>query len=333
MDPEYMQDPFLGASSGFPSGDSISTITGLPLTLSSPKVAQLYNIFHPSDPIAYRLEPLITPAMSSMKPQPLPYTKKTISASVSGIGAKVGQSVSGLWSSLSSGIASSLLNRSLGLTNDDVARMGEMPSSSRTSSVSLGAGTNISAGGVITSENIPPTSLQREDSNLKKKQLAESTAAADRDGSGANAGTLIDDEIETLYAGFQKTRKGNGTGNEEWSVVEERGKKLRREESKVRALNGNGRVDYSIQEYVSTPSLLVSFPKIAATKTIQPPPPNTDERKQKKLTPKQERTGLQPHEYYRLPSQLLGRRRRLPLHHVAALIQTPELQAEYECRC
>lgn len=124
LNPEYMQDPFLAASSSSNTGDHISSITGLPVTISSPKTAQLYNIFHPSDPIAYRLEPLISPAMSSMKPQLLPYTKRnTISASVSGIGAKVGQSVSGLWSSLSSGIASSLLNRSLGLTNDDVARM------------------------------------------------------------------------------------------------------------------------------------------------------------------------------------------------------------------
>ena len=253
MDPEYGQDPFLAASSksGFGSGDSISTVTGLPLTISSPKVAQLYNIFHPSDPIAYRLEPLIAPAMSSMKPQLLPYTKKTISASVTGIGAKVGQSVSGLWSSLSSGIASSLLNRSLGLTNDDVSRMEAPTPQTRSASNSVGAGTNISAGGVIS--DIPV--LQRENSNEKKLQLAEDTAAADRDGTGANAPTLIDDEIETLYAGFQKRRKshqsdGGAKEGNDWVEAEERGKKLKREEMKVRALNENGRVDYSIQEYV-----------------------------------------------------------------------------------
>ncbi len=245
-----MADPFLAASStsGWATGENISSITGLPLTISSPKMSQLYNIFHPSDPIAYRLEPLISPAMSSMKPQLLPYTKKTISASVSGIGAKVGQSVSGLWSSLSSGIASSLLNRSLGLTSDDVARM-EAPSPPRNTSQSVGAGTNISAGGVIS--DIP--TLQRENTSEKMRQLAEDTAAKDRDGSGANAATLIDDEIETLYAGFQKRRKshqGNHLSEHEWSVAEEKGKKLRREEAKVRALNQNGRVDYSIQESV-----------------------------------------------------------------------------------
>jgi hypothetical protein len=166
MDPDYLQDPFLAAASnaGFSGGETLSTTTGLPFTISSPKCGQLYNIFHPTDPISYRLEPLIAPAMSGMKPQMLPYTKKTISASVSGIGAKVGQSFTGLWSSLSSGIASSLLNRSLGLSNDDIARM-ETPSNqpSRPTAPSVGAGTNISAGGVI-------PSLQRENTNDKKRQ-------------------------------------------------------------------------------------------------------------------------------------------------------------------
>ena len=261
MDPDYMQDPFLGASSsGYSGGDRISSVTGLPFTISSPKCAQLYNIFHPTDPISYRLEPLIAPAMSSMKPQALPYTKKGITASVSGIGATIGNSVSGLWSSLSSGIASSILNRSLGLTSDDVASMA-LPTPAphvRSISQSVGAGTNISAGGVIS--DVPV--LQRENTNEKKRQLAEDTAAADREGTGANAPTLIDDEIETLYSGFQKRRKSHQSDvgvveNDEWAEAEERGQKLRREEMKVRALNQNGRVDFSIQEQVPLILLLL----------------------------------------------------------------------------
>jgi hypothetical protein len=258
MDPDYLHDPLFGPASGsaFSVGDNISTTTGLPLTVSSPKCAQLYNIIHPADPIAFRLEPLIAPAMSSMKPQALPYTKKTMAASVSGIGAKVGQSVSGLWTSLSSGIASSLLNRSLGLTSDDVARMETTAQGTRSRAgsqsqtqaqlPSTGAGTNIS-GGVI--EDIP--SMQRDMNNEKKKQLAEDTAAADRDGSRAKAPTLIDDEIETLYDGFQKRRKDKQIDEDaknDQDEAEERGKKLRREEMKVRALNQNGRVDFCIQE-------------------------------------------------------------------------------------
>jgi hypothetical protein len=86
----------------------------------------------------------------------------------------------------------------------------------------------------------------------KKRQLAADTVAADRDGTGDNAPTLIDDEIETLYAGFQKRRKSHqsdvGMEGDDWAEVEEKGRKLRREEMKVRALNQNGRVDFSIQE-------------------------------------------------------------------------------------
>lgn len=67
--------------------------------------------------------------------------------------------------------------------------------------------------------------------------------------------TLIDGEIETLYAGFQKRRKsqqsdeGRDLGeNAEWAEADDRARRLRREEDKVRALNANGRVDFSIQE-------------------------------------------------------------------------------------
>jgi hypothetical protein len=257
MDPDEMDDPFLAASnptSTYSAGEKISSITGLPYTISSPKCAQLYNIFHPSDPISYRLEPLIAPAMSSLKPQALPYTKKGIfgasaSQGLTGIGARVGQSVSGFWSSLSAGIASSILNRSLGLTGEDVASMAETQSSAaRESQLSVGAGTNISSGGVISA--VP--ALVWEDTNEKKRQLAESTAAADREGSGANAPTLIDDEIETLYAGFQKRQKSQqsdgGQNHHTWAEAEEKERKLRKEEMKVRGLNQNGRVDFSIQE-------------------------------------------------------------------------------------
>lgn len=258
MNPDHMDDPFL-AGMGIKSRSTPDNDTILQYSVSSPQCAQLYNIFHSSDPISYRLEPLIAPVMASLKPQQLPYTKKGLfgssaSQGLTGIGARVGQSVSGIWSSFSSGIASSLLNRSLGLTGEDVASMAH-PQASITNPhpPSAGAGTNISGGGVISDHSIPAT-LVREDTNEKKRQLAEDTAAADREGSGENASTLIDGEIETLYAGFQKRRKshqgetGHDSHGEEWVEAEERGRKLRREELKVRALNGNGRVDFTIQE-------------------------------------------------------------------------------------
>jgi hypothetical protein len=265
--------------------DRVSAITGLPFTASSPKVKQLYNIFHPSDPIAYRLEPLISKAMSALKPQALPYTKKGIFGTVApqgltGIGAKVGQSVSGLWSSFSAGIASSLLNRSLGLTQEDVAALERQQAAAQQANQSAlqhshvsspAAGTNIVGGGVISPVEVVTDAARVEKVAERKRELALSRQNTGLGGKGAervsesgNEVTLIDDEIETLFSRFQKGRvdplaKGEVAGKEDqkereavgqvdWKQEERRAAKLRREEMKVRALNRNGRVDYTIQE-------------------------------------------------------------------------------------
>ncbi|OTA70486.1 DDHD domain-containing protein [Hypoxylon sp. EC38] len=259
LNSEYVKDPFLNAA--MTAEQRVSTITGLPFSVSSPKVGQLFNIFHPSDPISYRLEPLISPAMSSLKPQALPYTKKGIFGAVapqglSGLGVKVGQSVSGLWSSFSAGIASNILNRSLGLSNQDVANFNAANAANSSSSQALGpgAGTNIVGGGVI------DANAQSEKTDARKRALARqnSSGGIGDNGSGHDA-TLIDDDLETLYARFQKKRiedhKNSASRAEEgqelgdaWAAEELKAQKLRREEAKVRALNRNGRVDYSIQE-------------------------------------------------------------------------------------
>lgn len=237
---DALDDPFLGAAST--SSDDVAGTKDsdlLTITISSPKCQQIYNIFHPADPIAYRIEPLISRAMASMKPQPLPYTKKGLfgvqGQGFSNIGARV---VSGLWSNITSGVASSLLNRSLGLTGE-----GQLSSSQSMSAPQIqnkptppaGAGTNISAGGVA----------QEQEQNQEHPP------------------TLIDTEIETLYAGFEKRRKSHQSTeaqelNEDsaWMEAEDRAKRLRREEAKVRALNSNGRVDFSVQEWKYPPFLV-----------------------------------------------------------------------------
>lgn len=233
--PDALDDPFLGAAST-QSSDASSARDGdiLSITVSSPKCQQLYNIFHPADPIAYRIEPLISRAMASMKAQPLPYTKKGIfgvqGQGFTNIGARVGQSVSGLWSNFTSGMASSLLNRSLGLTGEgglSSTTPMNAPQIQQKPSASTGAGTNASAGGV-TSE---------QDRTLEHPP------------------TLIDSELETLYNGFEKRRKSHQSDEARdlgesaaWMEAEDRSKRLRREEAKVRALNSNGRVDFSVQE-------------------------------------------------------------------------------------
>jgi hypothetical protein len=122
FDPDPMRiDPFSQFDSRTSNMAGASAGNLLPITISSPKCLELYNIFHPTDPIAYRLEPLISPAMAALKPQPLPYTKKGLfgAPGIANIGAMVGQSVGTMWYSLTSGVASSLINRSLGITGDE----------------------------------------------------------------------------------------------------------------------------------------------------------------------------------------------------------------------
>ncbi|PHH79694.1 hypothetical protein CDD80_4059 [Ophiocordyceps camponoti-rufipedis] len=214
--------------------DASSSNRGISSSVSSPKVGQLFNIFHPSDPISYRLEPLISTAMATLKPQALPYTKRGIFDSVApqgltGLGAKVGQSVSGLWSSLSAGIASNLLNRSLGLTAEEVTRIAAEESArhssdgdSRTAASSAGAAPSSAA-----------------ETDRRKQKLADAPAT------GEHGDVLIDGELETLYARFQNGRAVASGGSDADSA---RARRMRAEEMRVRALNRNGRVDYSIQE-------------------------------------------------------------------------------------
>ena len=227
LDNGAADEPFLaGTSSSDPPTASDSDL--LTITVSSPKCQQLFNIFHPADAIAYRLEPLISPAMSTLKPQPLPYTKKGIFApgqGFTGIGARVGQSVSGFWTNITSGVASSLLNRSLGISGD-----GPTPASQSLSAP--------------TAPNVAPST-----SATGKETDAEE-----------HPPTLIDSEIQTLYAGFQKRRRSEQSDEArdlgprpEWQDAEARARRLQREEAKVRALNSNGRVDFSIQESVDAP--------------------------------------------------------------------------------
>ncbi|KAL4937452.1 hypothetical protein BDV06DRAFT_232584 [Aspergillus oleicola] len=198
--------------------------------VSIPRCGQLYNIFHPSDPVSYRMEPLISPAMSSLKPQPLPSVKRSIwtasGQSLSLIGSRVGQSVGSLWTNFTTGVASSLLNRSLGISSEESAAQQRPNNNPQTKPQSL---------------------LSSHTGNLEDRSP-----------------TLIDPDIETLYEGFQKAKlrrekAASGEDNTE-SHESDRGlNKLKLEEEKVRLLNSNGRVDYSIQEGAFDISLIASL--------------------------------------------------------------------------
>ena len=259
-----LDDPFSAES----KRDRISNFT-----ISAPLCRQLFNIFHPTDPISYRLEPLISPAMSTLKAQPLPYTKRGIfgapaAQGLTNISAKVGQGVTDFWTSVSTGIASSLLNRSLGITGTDASKMAtdlQGQRSSRPLTIGPVPGPTAAQGSSSTTATAALDEHTRAQIiDERKRRLGAEDIAPGVD--GEHPPTLIDSELETLYSGFQKRRKSREAENSdiekdlEWQELEERSRKLRKEESKVRALNANGRVDYSIQEGVSKTSALLCFP-------------------------------------------------------------------------
>mgnify|MGYP001658348442 CR=1 FL=1 len=193
-----------------------------PAIVSAPKCRDLYNIFHPSDPVSYRIEPLISPAMATLKPQPLPSVKKSLwttsGQSLSILGTRMGQSVGSLWTNFTSGVASSLLNRSLGLNGDDP-----------------------SAGGAL--------GKQSDDKSHKRTQSGSVQHGPHE--SDDHYQTLIESDLETLYDGFQKSRsdrKPQASSTDPDTDTEDQERKLKFEDAKVRALNANGRVDYSVQE-------------------------------------------------------------------------------------
>ncbi len=275
-----VDDPFSEPLKG-DSSNQISTY--IEITTSSPKCARVFNIFHPTDPIAYRIEPLISPAMAKLEPQPLPYTKKGIfgapaSQGLTGIGARFGQSVSGLWSSLSSGIANSLLTQSLGIQSKEATKLTEQRRKNR-GPLSVGTGTNVAAGDVTTNQPIPnvtsPTTAQtvttpeqqqhlRPAASFVQRDLTQNSAAAfDAGDDDEHPSTLNDTEFETLFSAFQKSHVSQPDNpDDEGSPcrdVGEQGRKLRYEEAKVRMLNENGRVDYSIQEGAFDITILASI--------------------------------------------------------------------------
>ncbi|CAK3906654.1 related to phosphatidic acid-preferring phospholipase A1, contains DDHD domain [Lecanosticta acicola] len=264
-----MDDPMLGAAPAKKLQDPHPVHIQGENPVTRPKCAQLFNIFHPTDPISYRLEPLISPAMATLKPQPLPYTKRGIFGApvgqgLTGIGARVSQSVSSMWSSM----ASSLLTRGLGYSEDTSRVIGNTQGKSTAplsmggavSASSTGAGTNVAAGVVPPTAPLPAegTEIARIGDDTVERVAKDAQAASDL---RKHPPTLIDSELETLFGDFEKRRKsvqndsqtrdlGAGAikGSPEWAEAEERGKRLRKEEEKVRKLNSNGRVDYAIQE-------------------------------------------------------------------------------------
>lgn len=87
------------------------------IPISYPKVKNLYNIFHPADPVSYRVEPLISKHTARLKPYPIPYTKAGFRqqlVGLSNIPQRAYEGASSYWGALRSSITNSIVSRSLG---------------------------------------------------------------------------------------------------------------------------------------------------------------------------------------------------------------------------
>jgi len=226
---EERHDPYILSYLG--SNSIISPVTGHPFNVSSPKVSRLFNIFHPSDPISYRMEPLISPAMSRLKPQSLPYTKKRLFE-------KVGQTMSGLFPGPS---GQSMANT--GITNPKTKGIITSAKGSYSDGKIVVELESAKSVAVATSRLL---TLDEKTTDEKIKKLSAPRSSGPM--SLVRADSSTQSEVETLSSILDK--RGQVLPWQNSKANEEEKEKLRQEEMKVRALNRNGRVDYCLQTWV-----------------------------------------------------------------------------------
>lgn len=97
---EFQVENFFGV--GSPLG-LYKFISGEQLTSKRLNAKAYWNVFHPSDPIAYRVEPLVHHEATHMRPAKVPYTKgglKTQLEGLSDLGNKISEQATQLWGSV-----------------------------------------------------------------------------------------------------------------------------------------------------------------------------------------------------------------------------------------
>lgn len=70
-------------------------------------VKAFYNIFHPSDPVSYRIEPLVEPKAAAMAPDTVPYTRGGLTSGIQELtlfGQKISKNASSFWNLLANNI-------------------------------------------------------------------------------------------------------------------------------------------------------------------------------------------------------------------------------------
>ncbi|KAK9449809.1 DDHD domain-containing protein [Limtongia smithiae] len=220
-------------------------------TATRPRVVDLYNVFHPADPISYRLEPLVVKRMAELKPQPIPPMRRGLNnqiANLAELTSRVAQSASNMWTSVASGLASSILNKSLGYDTASDAS-GNASAAGTVQSAATMDGKSDGVGSTSADTASEATMFQRE---LATTIHNTPTSA----GSGSNSNSLSlavnSNTVETLYSRFQQdSPKLQKAADEHW--------RLQRDEELIRGLNYTGRVDFALSEGYMDITLLSSL--------------------------------------------------------------------------
>ncbi|KAL0091653.1 DDHD domain-containing protein [Phycomyces blakesleeanus] len=114
----------LSNTQNYSSYADISSIPSSHISHCYPAIDNLYNIFHKSDPVAYRLEPLIARHYSSkLKPEPIPYLKGGLRSMIDAglnVGSGIANRAGAMYESLKMGITTNLFMRGLGLSRQQI---------------------------------------------------------------------------------------------------------------------------------------------------------------------------------------------------------------------
>lgn len=75
----------IASRSSLPPGSDPS----LDENIDAPKCKNLYNIFHPCDPVSYRMEPLVNPVLGKYKPENIPFAMEGFNKGLANLGGDI----------------------------------------------------------------------------------------------------------------------------------------------------------------------------------------------------------------------------------------------------
>ncbi|KAG2175583.1 hypothetical protein INT43_001230 [Umbelopsis isabellina] len=198
------------ASRKFLSDEAKSTTSPVSLSASSspiplcyPAIENLYNIFKQSDPVAYRLEPLIARHYTAnLKPEIVPFTKgglKSVLDAGYNVGSGLANRAGAMYESLKMGITTNLFMRGLGLSRQQMLED-------------------------MNSTNQAQTSTNKEEKSPRARSSSDPSPPVTVESPSSQA--TVDDKgkpllhMATYSHGARKLRKLNRTGRVDWCVQE-----------------------------------------------------------------------------------------------------------------